>query len=159
MITNVSSIDFAVDEYGQYDKYDFPSKLGWLLGFRLPSYSFPSPTSITSENSVNLNNIRYLYLVLDEYTSSFTNSFTAPMFGYLMNKKIIAKISIDNIRYPPGTSIIVATESNGLLVSDIRQYNQKTNIQKLSVQLVNEWGVVVDLNGQDFSFVILLHTL
>ena len=45
-----------------------------------------------------------------------------------------------------------ANLSNGLLVTDIRSYTGKVDIQKLNVQLVNEFGNVIDLNGDDFSF-------
>jgi hypothetical protein len=53
--------------------------------------------------------------------------------------------------YPYGT-ILTANTFNGLLLSDQRLYAGKTDIQKLNIQLVDEWGNVVDLNGVDFSF-------
>lgn len=146
-------VDFNTDICGNSDKYNFRSKLGWLLGFRDASFSMLASTTYISPSSANLNPIRYLYLVVDEFSNSFPNSFVSPMNNYLMNKKILARITVDNIHYPYG-SVITANHSNGLLVSDRRSYQGKVDIQKLSVQLVNEFGIPVNLNGLDFSFVL-----
>jgi hypothetical protein len=37
-------------------------------------------------------------------------------------------------------------------LSDRRQYSGKVDIQKLNVQLIDDTGTPVDLNGLDFSF-------
>ena len=37
-------------------------------------------------------------------------------------------------------------------MSDTRYYNGKVDLQKLYIQILNEWGNPVDLNGLDFSF-------
>ena len=147
-------IYFNTDISGNYDKFNFRSKLGWLLGFRNESYSLTSVSGvITSESFINLNTTRYLFLVVDEYNNSFQNSFLAPMYGYIMNKKILARISVDNQGFPFGT-VICGTEYNGNLVSDRRCYNGIIDLQRLGIQLVNEWGVPVNLNGLDFSFLL-----
>jgi hypothetical protein len=148
--------EFDTDSSGNYNKYNFRSKLGWFLGFRDQSFNFVPPSSnfIYSDSIVNLQSMRYLYLVIDEYSSGFTNSFISPMGNsHLMNKKILARICIDYQFYPFG-SILHASHSNGLLVSDNRFYNGSVDLQKLNIQLVNEYGVVVNLNGLDFSFVL-----
>lgn len=153
--TQPYEVDFDVDIDGNPDKYQFRSKLGWALGFRDPSYSVAAGSSIkTYTNSTcNLNSIRYLYLVVDEFSNSFPNSFVAPMNQYLMNKKILARVCMDYTHYPYG-SLLHGNESNGIVVTDIRTYQGKIDIQKLNVQLVTEWGHPVNLNGLDFSFVL-----
>lgn len=128
------------------------SKLGWALGFRNYQYDL-SNIPIISESLVNLNTIRYIYLVLDEFTSGFTNSFISPLQNFIMNKKILARITISTNTFPFGT-IQTSTLFNGLLTSDTRYYNGPTDIQKISVQLVNEYGEPVNLNGLDFSFLL-----
>lgn len=40
------------------------------------------------------------------------------------------------------------------LVSDRRKYEHKTDIYKLKLQLVDEWGTLLDLNYLDFSVVL-----
>ena len=39
-------------------------------------------------------------------------------------------------------------------MSDRREYQGKIDIQKLNIQLVTEWGVPINLNGLDFSFIL-----
>jgi hypothetical protein len=136
---------------GDFDKYNFKSKLGWLLGFRNISYTVASGTAQLSEGLLDLTIPRYLYLVVDEFTNSNTNSFISPLPSSVINRNILAKITIDYKHYPFGT-ILTANPTNGLLISDKRRYNGKVNIQKLKIQLVNEYGLPIHLNGSDFSF-------
>jgi hypothetical protein len=90
---------------------------------------------------------------VDEFTSGFTNSFICPLHDYLINKKILARIVVDSHVFPFG-SVQLSNTFNGLLMSDIRYYNGKVDVQKMNVQLVNEYGETVDLNGNDFSFLL-----
>lgn len=148
--TNVTAANATAD----FDKYNFKSKLGWLLGFRNLSYTIPATTGIIySESLIDFNSPRYLYLVIDEFTSSGPNSFISPLPTSIVNKNIIAKITMDYKHYPQGTGVIMpANEYNGLLKSDKRTYSGKVNLQKLKIQLVNEYGQPMNLNGMDFSF-------
>lgn len=146
-ITNYSSETPTAD----FDKYNVKSKLGWLLGFRSITYTIESGATIRSEGLLDLTSPRYLYLVVDEFTNSNTNSFISPLPNSIINKNILAKITIDNSYYSFG-QVIVANTCNGLLVTDCRSYNGKVNLQKLKVQLVNAYGAPIHLNGLDFSF-------
>jgi hypothetical protein len=136
-----------------FDKYNIKSKLGWLLGFRDISYSIPNGTTKYSESSLDMNNPKYLYLVMDEFINGNPNSFISPFPMSIINKNILAKISLDNVHYGIGT-VLPANQYNGLLLSDKRTYSGKVNLQKLKIQLVNEYGYPVNLNGLDFSFCI-----
>ena len=145
---------FDTDNSGNFDKYNFRSKMGWMMGYRDVSYNLTSNSGIiTSESIINVNTIRYLFLVVDEYNNSFQNSFMAPMNGYIMNKKILARISVDNQAFPFG-SVLHGNNYNGIIVSDRRCYNGNIDLQRLSLQLVNEFGIPVNLNGLDFSFIM-----
>ena len=149
-------IQFAVknvcsNAFVDFDKYNFKSKLGWFLGFRNISYTIKNGGTYFSESMIDLNTPRYIYLAIDEFTSGNQNSFLSPLTNSIINKNILAKISLDYNHYKFG-SILPANEYNGLLKSDIRNYNGKVNIQKLKVQLLNEYGNAIQLNGLDFSF-------
>ena len=145
--TNVSADGATAD----FDKFNFKSKLGWILGFRNTTYTIANGATLTSENIVDINPLRYFYLVLDEFTQGNQNSFISPMPMSIINKNILAKISLDSVHYAFGT-IMPVNELNGLLKSDARSYNGRVNLQKLKIQLVNEYGEPVNLNGLDFSF-------
>jgi len=150
-------VTFAVDSTNNFDKYNFKSKLGWLLGFRNTTYVltgvYDSNAGVkiisTSEAFSNVNNVqRYLYLVVDDFNNGQQNSFLSSLPTSLINKNIIARIT-------PNTafgSVIYANCGNGLLYSDCREYTSKIDIQRLNVQLINEVGKNLLLNGLDFSF-------
>lgn len=143
--------DFTIDENGNRSRFDFKSSLGWLLGFRKPIIDDATEDNIAS-SLPNIGGPRYLYLVVDEFTSSGNqSSFVSPLPNSLINKNILARISVSKQDYPFG-SILPANLSNGLLMTDVRSYTGKVDIQKLNIQLVNEFGNVLDLNGDDFSF-------
>lgn len=155
-ITNTSTtttrkIYFNVDVSGGFNKYNLKSTLGWCLGFRLPEYSLAKNTSIVAEGLVDVNTIRYLFLVVDEFRQSNPNSFISPLSNSFISKNILARITVNSSIYPFG-SILPANIFNGFLLSDQRYYSGKTDIQKLQIQLVDEWGIIVDLNQLDFSF-------
>jgi len=146
------TIEFDVDSTGNLDAYQFKNKFGWLVGFRKQYYTISSSPSVamSSENICNLNTIRYLYLVIDEFSKGNQNSFISPMQESLIRKNIIAKITM-NPTFAFG-SFIPANNFNGLLLTDRRSYTGKIDLLKLNVQLVDDRGVPVDLNGLDFSF-------
>ena len=154
-ITNTTgtthNIYFDVDVSGGFNKYNFKSSLGWCLGYRLPEYSLSSGNSLVAESLVDFNAIRYLFLVVDEFRQSNPNSLVSPLYNGYISKNVLAKITLNTAIYPFG-SILPANLFNGLLLSDQRYYSGKTDIQKLQIQIVDEWGRIVDLNQMDFSF-------
>ena len=145
------SIYFDVDPSGGFNKYNLKSTLGWCLGYRLPEYSISAGKTLVAEALINTNTIRYLFLVVDEFRQSNPNSFVSPLSNGYISKNVLARITINPAIYPFG-SILPANIFNGLLLSDQRYYAGKTDIQKLQIQLVDEWGRIVDLNQLDFSF-------
>ena len=152
---NNYDINFAVDSNGNFDKYNVKSKLGWLMGFRDISYTLNSNmviyTTLVSESMINMSGPKYLYLVIDEFSRGNQNSFLSPIANSFINKNILARITVDSQHYPYG-SILTANLFNGLLLSDHRSYNGKIDLQKLNIQIVDEYGNPVNLNGLDFSF-------
>lgn len=144
-------IEFDIDSTGNSDKYNFKSKLGWLLGFRNTTYIITS--NIISEAIVDLNGPRYLYLAVDEFNNKGNqNSFVTPLSNSIINKKVIARVAGNNTLFPYGYNASF-TRFNGL-TSDVRTYNGTVDIQKLNVQLLNENGTPMQLNGLDFSFLM-----
>jgi len=152
-------IDFAIDKFGNFDKYNFKSKLGWLLGYRNISYvikniyysnQFNQYVYEISDTIIDLNGSKYLYLAIDEFSKSNPGSFVTPLPTSFINKSIIARITLDKSTYG-FNSILPSNMYNGLLVSDVRTYSGKIDIQKLNLQLLNDFGNPISLNGMDFS--------
>lgn len=158
-------IDFAVDKNGNFDKYNFKSKMGWLLGFVELSYNTNNSTityqntGYKSANAENLNMLpittNVLYLVIDDFSNGKQSSFNTMMSRSRNNNNIIAKIVVDKTKYGFGT-LCVANNDNGFLISDKRKYTGKNDIRKLSIQLVDEYDRIIHLNGLDFTFTLKL---
>ena len=136
-------IEFAIKKIGgsgslnvDFDKFNIKNKLGWVLGFRNIIYSLASGSPLVSESFIDISTIRYIYLCIDEFSKGNQNSFISPVSRSLVNKNILAKVSIDYATHGY-LSILPANECNGYLLSDKRDYNGKINLQKLKVQLIN----------------------
>ena len=69
----------------------------------------------------------------------------------MVNKNILARIVVDHNEFSFG-EVIIASDTNGRLLSDLRHYDGKIDLQKINVQLLNGQGVPMNLNGLDFSF-------
>ena len=152
--SGIFNVEFDVDNTGSFNKYNFKTRLGWIMGFRSQNYTI-STSEMYSEFPPNLYLPSYLYLVIDEFGKGNQSSFVCPLADCNINKNILARITIDYRNYPYGYTI-PATYSNGYLISDTRSYTGKIDIQKLNVQLVNETGIPMNLNGGDFSFCLKL---
>jgi hypothetical protein len=149
------NINFDVTPTGGYDKYNVKSKLGWILGFRNITYTITGNTLTQSESFIDLNGPRYLYLAVDEFNKGNQYSFISPLYTSLINKNIIGRISMDKATHGYGT-ILPANLTNGLLVSDLRSYTGKIDLLKLNLQLLDENGNNVNLNGLDFSLCLVV---
>lgn len=159
--TNYSvKIVFNVTQDCVVDTKDTKFKLGYLLGFRESSYDLPKNNgTFTSESFYNLSTPRYLYLVIDEFSNGNPSSFVTMLQDSQVSKsQILAKITIDQESYDINVnkfgSIYFADE--GAIISDTRVYTGPINLQRMNVQLVNEQGLIMDLNNMDFSFCLEL---
>lgn len=124
--------------------------LGWMLGYRGNSYTINSSSKkATSEGVALLKYPRHIYIALNEFSnSSNVNAFYVPGSNSNLNKNIIARVSVPDTGF--GTTI-TASHGNGLLVSEVRKYLEKVNVQRLQLQLLDDAGNVIDMNGGDFA--------
>jgi hypothetical protein len=144
---------FDTSPLGIIDQNTIRFSLGWLLGFRSPNILLDKSTTIVSTAIVDINGPRYLYLALDEFSKGNQNSFVSLFNNSALSKNILARITFLYTIYQRG-GILCASYQNGLLQSDRRSYTGKVDLQRFNIQLVNEIGNPVDLNGLDFSFLL-----
>jgi hypothetical protein len=154
IVYNTSNIE--LDFQKGYDKNKdmstpLPLKLGWLLGFRNGYYE--GADNYVSEGIIDANGPRYMYLVVDDHNNSVNNSFYSAFNSSIMNKNVLARISIN------ATSFNLVTHDNLNVVTLPRDYFGPVNIQHLTIQLLDEYGRVVDLNNMDFSFYLTFTTV
>lgn len=149
-ITNLS-LNFQADRNGIDDRSTpLPLKLGWTFGFRNGVYE--NSLNYVSEGVVDLLGPRYLYLVVDDFNNNVNNNFYSAFNSSILNKNILARISLQ------GNTFNIFTENNLNIVTTPRQYFGPVKIQNLNIQLLDEYGRVIDLNNMDYSFSLTFQT-
>lgn len=172
-------IDFAVDKYGNSDKYNFKAKLGYALGFRKTSYS-TKEGDIEAEKFVDILKRMDVYLALEDFTTGYSSNYRLVQpDGAVARDNIIAKIRLDyddisKIRDPEASTATaeqvkkfalentlhkyrasIAEGDN--LISGTRNYSGKTTLQKFTISLRDKFGNFLDLNGMDFDITIVVN--
>ena len=142
-------LNFQTDNQGNEDSNTpLPLKLGWMMGFRNGKYI--NNENYVSESIVNTDVMNYLYLVIDDYNNSVSNSFYSVFNSSLLNKNILARISLQ------AKAFDILLQNNLNLITPEREYFGPVNINKFNVQLLDAYGRIVDMNNMDFSFCITL---
>lgn len=150
--TQQFSINFLTDKYGNEDRQTpLPLKLGWLMGFREGYYE--NALTYVSEGVINLVGSRYIYLAVDDYNNNVNDGFYGVYTSSILNKNILARISLQ------GSVFNTFSENNFNLITTPRQYFGPVDIQKLNIQLLDEYGRILDLNNMDFSFCLTFQTI
>ena len=120
--------------------------LGWILGFRSPTYI--NGSSYVSEGIFSPIPLEYMFFVLNDYSFSNSSNLIAMFYDSYIDKNILAKIPYSN------TNFQILFDGNNELLSPKRQYFGPIDIKKISIQLLNKCGRVVDMNHMNFSFTL-----
>lgn len=142
--------DLTLDE--NPDDTPLPLKLGWMLGFRNGAYE--NNTVYVSEGLSNISGPQYVFLVVDDYNNNVNNGFYSAFTNSLLNKNILARISLQQ-----SNIYNTINQSNLSIICYPRQYFGPVDIQKIQVQLLDEYGRVINLNNMDFSFCLSFQTV
>lgn len=142
-------LDFSSNKDGINDKNTpLPLKMGWIMGFRLGFYE--NNNNYVSEGLMDVGGPRYFYLIVNDYNNNVDDGFYGAFNSSILNKNILARIGLYQ-------NDLVLTSSSALSVINSRRiYFGPVVVQKLHVQLVDEYGRIVDLNNMDFSFVLTM---
>lgn len=144
-------LNFQTDINGNSDlSTQLPLKIGWMLGFRNGSYT--GTINYVSEGLVDLSGPKYIYLVLDDYNNNVQKNFYSLFNSSVLNNNIMAQFPV--ISTTPYTIFI----ENSLTFSSAppRTYFGPVNLNSITVQLIDEYGRILNLNNMDFSFTITL---
>jgi hypothetical protein len=148
----IFELKFNTDRLGNEDKNTpLPLKLGWIFGFREGVYI--NNTNYVSEGLVDLQGPRYIYLVVDDFNNNVNDGFYGAFNSSILNKNILARISLQ------GSVFNYLSENNLSLVTTARQYFGPVDIQKLQIQVLDEYGRIIDLNNMDYSFCLTFQTI
>lgn len=140
------TVNFQTDIYGNLDLYTpLQKKLGWLIGFRSSVYA--ANASYVSEGILDMSGIKYMYLSVNDFNNSVNNSFYGVFQKSVLNNNILARIPILEPYYS------VDSQSNrSAIVTQPREYFGPVAVQKLHIQLLDEYGVPIYMNNMDYSF-------
>ena len=122
------------------------------MGYRVPYVNVDLSGNIAPA-ILDLNGTKYLILVIDDYNNSVNDGFYGAFTSSILNKNILARISLQ------GSVFNYLSKDNFNLITTPRQYFGPVDIQKLQVQLLDEYGRVLDLNNMDYSFCITFQTI
>ena len=149
-LINSLELNFQADMHGYEDNNTpLPLKLGWLMGFRNGIYT--NNLNYVSEAIVDVTGPRYFYLVIDDFNNNNNNGlFYSAFNSSLLNKNIISRISLQS------NTFNILLENNLSVINSARAYFGPVNIRNFQIQLLDEYGRVVDLNYMDFSFCLTL---
>ena len=146
------SLNFQADKNGKEDKSTpLPLKFGWTLGFRNGIYI--NNSTYVSEGVVDLLGPRYIYLVIDDYNNNVNNNFYSAFTSSILNNNILARISMNTKFFD------ILGQNNLSLITTPREYYGPVDIQKMNVQLLDEYGRVLDINNMDYSFCLTFKTV
>jgi hypothetical protein len=161
------SLNFQTDRYGNPDtSTPLPLKLGWALGFRLgyyengtytpappPAPPIPAQQCYVAEGLLDLQGPRYMYLVVDDHNNNVNNGFYSAFNSSILNNNILARISLQ----VPNFDLTI--QNNLSMITNTRQYFGPVDIQKLNIQLIDEYGRIIDLHNMDYSFCLNLQVV
>ena len=146
------SLNFQADKTGNPDQHTpLPLKLGWMLGFRNGIYE--NNLNYVSEGIIDLTGPKYIYLVIDDHNNNVNNGFYSAFNSSLLNKNILARISLQ------AQTFSILSENNLNLITIPREYFGPVNIQNLTIQILDEYGRIMNLNNMDYSFCLSLTTV
>jgi hypothetical protein len=138
------TLDFTLNSYGIEDNTKLLLKLGWILGFRGVIYN--NHNNYTSEAAIDTTGSKYFFLCVNDYNSSVNINFYTAYPSLILSKNILARVSCN---------VLVQTNYN--VVSVPREYFGPVSLQSVNIQLLDDYGRIVDLNS-DYSFCITLTT-
>ena len=163
-------------------------KLGKILGFNLGKYTsyddLKAPYDLTVNNETNDSNTseiesyllqkkglsesgcayisesfyecagpRYLFLVVEDFNNNVSDGLFSALNSSLLNQNILARISVK------GSPFSVLADDSLNVTKPERIYFGPVTLDKIKIQILDEFGRVVDLHHMDFSMELILNTL
>jgi len=162
-------IDFTVPEYPNRPLY---KNAGWMLGFRNSSYTVSQSFNATiintdtefeiqtfhwfleSESSYGSGVHNYIFLDLDDFNKNFnTNSFIINSQESVLGNNTIGRIAVTS-----GMNTTITNSANDFVFKK-REYFGPVKLERMRIKLVNKLGEAIELNRNDFSFVLEIKEL
>ena len=172
------TFDLDFELHGEPER-DIAENLGWLLGFHKPYYSFDrkvikGKTFEAMYKQVELDTLNGISITTEGFQPEAPADFTGTKF-FLIEVNDFNNNSIQSFYYPSTFNSLKLKDLLGKIPNNVlatilfedsfgptnptRYYQGPVNIEKLHIRLLDEHGVVVDLNNVDFTLTFELEVL
>lgn len=132
---------------------DLTRRLGYSLGFLSGIYT--NSKKYISEGIANTSGSRYIFLAIDDFNMNVvSNQFMTIAKQNISSKNILARITVGN-----GGFLSILSENDFKIITEPRKYFGPVDITRLRVQLYDDYGLLLNMNGSDFSFNLLLEVV
>ena len=138
-------LHFDTDVAGNNDVIHLSQKLGWILGFI--NIAYYGSNIYISEKQIEPHTLKYLYLAVDDFNKSVNETFITAFAKNEIKPNILARIS--NVGKNCEDAII---NKEYAIVTEPRKYFGPVDIQRLHVQLFDDYGRIINMNYCDYSF-------
>ena len=137
--------------------------LGWYLGFRKPKYTSNNQTVIEntvsqhqevllykgvvmSETSFGSGHQHYIFVAVNDYNRNcLTETISAQTGDIFVGNNILGRLSCSTTP----TEVLVSTPADRIFRQ--RDYLGPVSLSRFTVELLNKYGDLIDLNNNDFS--------
>jgi hypothetical protein len=143
---DITFFDTNINNVGKFEQ-----SLGWILGYRCKYYK--NNYTYKSEGLFFPTPLDYLFFVLNDYNIYNSSNLIAMFNDSYIDKNILAKIPYSNATFQ------VLFDGTNDILSPKRQYFGPVDIQKMQIQLLDEYGRILDLNNMDYSFCLSFQTI
>ena len=132
---------------------DLTRRLGYSLGFLSPVYS--GGKTYVGEGVANTGGSRYIFLAVDDFNNNVaSNQFITIAPQNISSKNILARITVGN-----GGFLSILSENDFKIITEPRKYFGPVDITRLRMQLYDDYGLLLNMNGGDYSFNLLLEVV
>ena len=119
-------------------------RLGWIIGFRKAYYS--GNYTYTTESIFNGIPTNYVYFILNDFNNSQSQNIMGLFSKSIIGNNILGMIPLTTKSYT------TCFNTGNDLIEKKRNYFGPVNLQKIKIQLLDQYGDVLNLNNMDFSF-------
>lgn len=125
--------------------------LGWILGFRNRSYT--GARTYKSESIFNGMGRPAIYLAIDDFNKNVSDNISVLHQDSFFSNNLLARVPLRDGKF----SITFSDLSDQ--VERTRRYYGPVDIQRLHIQLFDEYGMLFDNNNMDYTLVLEFETL
>lgn len=128
--------------------------IGYMLGF--DQYEYTDLSGYTGTMPSNFQSTPYFYVAVNDYNQNYTQNMVSNQRDGIMSNNIISRYSFD-----PSSALNTYNRSSryNAIFNSTRVYHGPVNIKRLRIQLIDEFGNILDTNGGNISLLIELETL